>query len=94
MINDLRHKETAVLSSSALHVSEKAFFTSDTRTFQEKLAAFQKIQQILEQLPGFDCSACGFQTCRKMAEMIVEGKRTLNDCRVLAAENNPKEDSA
>ena len=94
LINDLRHKETAVLSPSALHVSEKAFFTSDTRTFQEKLAAFQKIQQILEQLPGFDCSACGVQTCRKMAEMIVEGKRTLNDCRVLAAENNPKEDSA
>ncbi len=93
LLKDLREKEKAVLSSNALHVSSRAFTTDDTRSFQEKLAAFQKIQQNLEQLPGFDCSACGFQTCRKMAEMIVDGKKTLNDCRVLAAEDSPREDS-
>ena len=93
LLKDLRPRDQAVLSYSALHVSPQAFGTHDQRSFQEKLAAFQKIQQILEQLPGFDCSACGVQTCRKMAELISEGNRTLNDCCVLAAQNYPGEDS-
>lgn len=54
----------------------------DNRNFQEKILFFQKTNQVLEQLPGLDCSACGMQTCRRMAEEIVKGRKTLKDCRI------------
>jgi Uncharacterized protein conserved in archaea len=55
----------------------------DTRTFAEKMSAFQKVNAILEELPGYDCGACGKQTCRSMAEEIVNGTRSLKSCRIL-----------
>ncbi|MCH3962634.1 MAG: 4Fe-4S binding protein [Solobacterium sp.] len=55
----------------------------DTRTFAEKMNAFQKVNAILEELPGYDCGACGKQTCRSMAEEIVNGNRSLKSCRIL-----------
>ena len=51
----------------------------------EKLAFFKKVNEILEKLPGLDCSACGMQNCRIMAEGIVKGERELSDCRILTA---------
>ena len=55
----------------------------DNRPFNEKLDSFKKINDILSKLPGYDCSACGKQTCRKMAEEIANGDKSLTDCRVL-----------
>ena len=49
----------------------------------EKLAFFQKVNDQLELLPGYDCSACGMQTCRIMAEAIVNGTKQLDDCHIL-----------
>ena len=57
----------------------------DPRSFKEKIEEFHKVEAVLEKLPHYDCSACGMQTCRIMAEEIVKGNRTLNDCRVLAS---------
>lgn len=57
--------------------------SEDTRTFKEKIDSFNEINSILSKLPGYDCSACGKQTCRNMAEEIAQGKKTLNDCRIL-----------
>ncbi|MBO4235042.1 MAG: 4Fe-4S binding protein [Firmicutes bacterium] len=51
----------------------------------EKMAFFKKVNEVLEQLPGLDCSACGMQTCRVMAESIIKGERKLDDCRILSA---------
>ena len=62
-------------------VSEK----EDTRSFKEKMAFFSKVNETLEKLPGYDCSACGMQTCRIMAEEIVNGRKNLDDCRVRTA---------
>ncbi|MCF8338326.1 MAG: 4Fe-4S binding protein [Bacteroidales bacterium] len=45
--------------------------------------AMQKMQQrtkILEQLPGFDCGACGAPSCSALAEDIVNGKASQDSC--------------
>ncbi len=55
----------------------------DSRTLSERLAYFNKVNDQLAALPGYDCSACGMQTCRDMAEEIVKGNRTLDDCHIL-----------
>ncbi len=56
---------------------------SDLLTIQEKLKLFEKVNEVMEKLPHFDCGACGFASCRNMAENIATGKRKLTDCRVL-----------
>lgn len=59
--------------------------TSDHETvmpMKEKLAHFMKVNEQLEYLPNYDCGACGLASCRMMAEEIIEGRRSLNDCIV------------
>lgn len=48
-----------------------------------QLAKFKSVNEQLEVLPGFDCGACGFPSCRTMAEEIVDGRKTLHDCKIL-----------
>ncbi|MCR5372180.1 MAG: 4Fe-4S dicluster domain-containing protein [Solobacterium sp.] len=55
----------------------------DRRSFTEKMEFFRKVNEVLEKLPGYDCSACGMRTCRIMAEEIVSGNRSLSDCHIL-----------
>lgn len=54
--------------------------SSDIKSALEKM---KKIHQINAELPGLDCSACGSPTCIALAEDIVEGKSTIEDCVVL-----------
>ncbi|MCF7913273.1 MAG: 4Fe-4S binding protein [Candidatus Cloacimonetes bacterium] len=54
--------------------------SSDIKTALEKM---KRIHQINATLPGLDCSACGSPTCITLAEDIVEGKATMEDCVVL-----------
>lgn len=41
-----------------------------------------EVHRVLSNLPMLDCKKCGYN-CRKMAELIVIGEKTLNDCRQL-----------
>ncbi|MCF0110617.1 MAG: 4Fe-4S binding protein [Erysipelotrichaceae bacterium] len=52
------------------------------RALKDRLTFFKKVNETLEKLPGYDCSACGLQTCRIMAEEIVAGNKTIEECRV------------
>lgn len=63
----------------------------DDRSLQEKMEFFRKVNEQLEKLPGYDCSACGMQTCRIMAEEIVKGNKTINDCRIHASIQKEKD---
>jgi len=54
--------------------------SGDIKSALEKL---KKIHQINATLPGLDCSACGSPTCITLAEDIVDGKSTIEDCVVL-----------
>lgn len=42
----------------------------------------QDIEKILSDLPGLDCGSCGAPTCQNLAEDIVQGKATEEDCVV------------
>lgn len=76
-------KPAAVLTEEELSVRSDAESGSESGSFKDKLAFFRKVNEQLEQLPGYDCSACGMQTCRIMAEEIVRGNKTLADCHIL-----------
>ena len=54
--------------------------SSDIKSALEKM---KKIHQINAELPGLDCSACGSPTCITLAEDIVDGESTIEDCVVL-----------
>ena len=53
------------------------------RSMVERLQEFEALNKQLETLPGFDCGACGYPSCRAMAEEIVKGNSKIEDCRVL-----------
>jgi len=58
-------------------------------------AAIRKMKQInefLTLLPGLNCSACGSPTCYALAEDIVLGKATIDDCVVLLKRHSKEED--
>ena len=62
----------------------------DNRSMMEKLQFFSKVNEQLEKLPGYDCTACGLPSCRIMAEEIVNKNKTLNDCKILIRTEMPK----
>ncbi|MBN1948704.1 MAG: 4Fe-4S binding protein [Candidatus Cloacimonetes bacterium] len=51
---------------------------------KDALIKLKEIEELTRKLPGLDCSACGSPTCRALAEDIVEGKASFNDCMVLS----------
>ena len=76
-------KAPADLKFEDMYTDEFNTTDDDPRSFMEKVAFFKKVNDQLEQLPGYDCSACGMQTCRVMAEEIVKGNRKLDDCHII-----------
>ena len=49
-------------------------------SFREGFEMMGMIEELTEQLPGLDCGSCGAPTCRALAEDIVRGNATKNDC--------------
>jgi len=47
------------------------------------LIKMKQLNEVLKQLPGLDCCACGNPTCQSLAEDIINGESTLSDCVVL-----------
>lgn len=46
----------------------------------------ERVEQILEALPGANCGGCGYPGCGGLATAIVEGKAAVNGCPVGGAE--------
>jgi len=46
------------------------------------LQKMTKIEEIIQQLPGIDCGACGAPTCRALAEDIVMNRASIERCVV------------
>lgn len=57
---------------------------TDLRRAMEKMA---KMNEIEKTLPGLDCGTCGAPSCRDLAEDIVRGKASIEDCVFLTREN-------
>lgn len=47
---------------------------------KEALEKMRQRKEVLEQLPGIDCGACGSPNCRALAEDVVQGRAQVNDC--------------
>jgi ArsR family metal-binding transcriptional regulator len=80
-----RTKPAADLPFDEIYTEEFNKPDDDSRSFLERTKFFRSVNEEFERLPGYDCSACGMQTCRVMAEEIVKGNRSEDDCRVLKA---------
>ena len=76
-------KPAADLPFDEIYTDEYGRDDDDKRSFMERTRFFKAVNEEFERLPGYDCSACGMQTCRIMAEEIVKGNRTEDDCRVM-----------
>lgn len=55
----------------------------ETKNMFEQLQRFSAINEVFDHLPGFDCGACGYPSCRSMAEAIVDKEMTYMDCQIL-----------
>ena len=53
------------------------------KNMMEQLKRFSAVNEIFDHLPGFDCGACGYPSCRSMAEAIVDKEQCLEDCRII-----------
>ncbi|MGN1343962.1 MAG: [Fe-Fe] hydrogenase large subunit C-terminal domain-containing protein [Traorella sp.] len=62
---------------------ENKYTEKQEKNILEQIKRFNQINEIFDQLPGFDCGACGYPSCRSMAEAIVDGQMTKNDCKIL-----------
>ena len=47
---------------------------------------FLAINQQLDLLPGYDCGACGYPSCRAMAKAIIEEGANIAECKILKSE--------
>ncbi len=49
-------------------------------TFKESLKMMNDVEKLASRFPGLDCGSCGAPTCQTLAEDIVRGDATPNDC--------------
>jgi hypothetical protein len=50
------------------------------KNFKESLEMMSTVEELVALFPGLDCGSCGAPTCRALAEDIVRGDATRNDC--------------
>ncbi len=48
--------------------------------FSKARAMLEKMERIIDELPGLDCGSCGAPNCRALAEDIVRGNAAKEDC--------------
>ena len=56
----------------------------------EAMTRLNELNEIHNQLPGLDCGTCGAPSCRALAEDIVRGTASINDCVFRMGENMDK----
>jgi len=78
--NNIIVKDEDVLLKEKIIPRKYNIFGNDINKAMEKMA---ECIEIKEQLPSLDCGACGSPSCECMAEDIVLGETTLDDCMVL-----------
>ena len=52
-------------------------------TRSERFEKYSQLRRIQDSLPGLDCGSCGAPTCEALAEDVVRGTASVNDCTVL-----------
>lgn len=62
------------------------------KDIKNAIKKMKQINEFLTMLPGLNCSACGSPTCYALAEDIVLGKATIDDCVVLLKRHSKEDD--
>lgn len=62
------------------------------KDIKQAIQKMKKLNEILVMLPGLNCCACGSPTCYALAEDIVRGKASIDDCVVLLKRHQKEED--
>lgn len=52
-------------------------------TKTESFERYTQMEEIVQKLPGLDCGSCGAPNCAALAEDVVRGKASTDDCVVL-----------
>lgn len=50
------------------------------KTMTEGISLLRSVESLTRHFPGFNCGSCGAPTCRALAEDIVRGTASINDC--------------
>ncbi len=61
------------------------------KDIKNAIKKMKQINEFLTMLPGLNCSACGSPTCYALAEDIVQGKASIDDCVVLLKQQSKDE---
>ena len=75
--------DRSCLSSEVLNWQTAPEYGSILRLDADRGVAMRKladIENIFETLPGIDCGSCGAPSCHALAEDIVLGSASVNDC--------------
>jgi len=62
------------------------------KDIKNAIKKMKRINEFLTMLPGLNCSACGSPTCYALAEDIVQGKASIEDCVVLLKRHSKEEE--
>ncbi len=62
------------------------------KDIKNAIKKMKQINEFLTMLPGLNCSACGSPTCYALAEDIVNGKASIDDCVVLLKRHSKEDD--
>jgi iron only hydrogenase large subunit-like protein len=73
------NKEEILEQLKTEEIEPKLVFVLDENRIKA-LEKMRKINNILCQLPGIDCGACGAPNCHALAEDMVQGKARMTDC--------------
>lgn len=55
---------------------------------REAMVKMKELNELEKALPGLDCGTCGAPSCRDLAEDIVRGKGSIEDCVFFTRENS------
>ncbi len=55
---------------------------------REAMVKMKELNELEKALPGLDCGTCGAPSCRDLAEDIVRGKASIEDCVFFTRENS------
>ncbi len=58
----------------------------------ESMRMMADIQNLKNSLPGIDCGACGAPSCRALAEDVVRGRASVDDCLILKTRKEQEHD--
>jgi iron only hydrogenase large subunit-like protein len=77
---------------------DEGFFDSDIKlirdhqshhtSLKEAIKKLEEVEKVYHSLPKLDCGSCGAPTCRALAEDIIDGLKTIDECVILKVKNN------